>query len=313
MASRAIATTNQLHEDPVMIDDKEQAYGCSTSSSQERERGQPGQAGRPPPRVAELYAELLQIQDEIAARTNPKPTELTSEEISRRLRDGTTLLSFDDFFPDWIEAQLAFQRLLGWATARGVLHPRDKLLWASKDVGKAQFCELARDWWGERLPSSSRGPEDRIGLMAVFGATLKPFLQVQARTLMPLVDQNLWRRRMCPICGGTPDIGYLDREQGARWLLCARCDSEWLFQRLACPYCGCQDQNSLSYLADEDEAHRLYLCDKCQSYLKVIDLRRTKHVLPLTMERILTMDMDKQAWSKGYRNGPADIRYESTR
>ena len=293
-----------------MIENKGPEYSRNNNGDEQRERGHPRQASRPLESIAALYAELLQIQDEIATHTLPKPSALTPEEVGNRLSAGMPLLSFDDFFPGWPEAQLAFQRLLGWATSRGVLHPRDKLLWASKDVGEAQFRELARDWFDGRLPSLSGGCQDKVGLMAVFGASLKPFLQAHCRMLKPLVDQNLWRQRLCPICGGTPDIGYLDRDQGARWLVCSRCDSEWLFQRLECPYCGCQDQGSLSYLTDEEGIHRLYLCDKCQSYLKVIDLRHTNQNVPLPLERLLTMDMDTQAWGKGYRCGVAETKYD---
>ena len=35
------------------------------------------------------------------------------------------------------------------------------------------------------------------------------------------VDQEKWRRRYCPVCGGNPDIAYLDTERGSRWLVCS--------------------------------------------------------------------------------------------
>ena len=105
------------------------------------------------------------------------------------------------------------------------------------------------------------------------------------------------------ICGGSPDLAFLEKEYGARWLLCSRCDSEWLFQRLRCPYCGTQDQGELAYFTDDTELYRLYVCQQCQSYLKAVDLRQTEDETLLPLERVLTVDMDRQGREKGYRGG----------
>lgn len=103
------------------------------------------------------------------------------------------------------------------------------------------------------------------------------------------------------ICGGSTDFAFLDRENGARWLLCARCDTEWRFQRLQCPYCGTQDQNALSYFTAEEGLYRLYVCEQCKRYLKAVDLRQAKaEVLP-PLERLYTLDLDRQAQEHGYR------------
>jgi len=134
---------------------------------------------------------------------------------------------------------------------------------------------------------------------------LKPFLFAYSRLLLPEVDQELWRRRYCPVCGGKPDFAYLDKEKGARWLLCSRCDAEWLFLRLQCPYCGTQDQNALAYFTDEEESHlyRLYVCEQCHTYIKAIDLRCTESEVLLPLERVTTLDLDKQVQEKGYKPG----------
>ena len=73
------------------------------------------------------------------------------------------------------------------------------------------------------------------------------FLAAHSEALSELVAQELWRRKSCPICGGVADFAFLEKEQGARWLMCSRCSMEWLFQRIQCPYCGTQKHQSLAY------------------------------------------------------------------
>jgi len=167
--------------------------------------------------------------------------------------------------------------------------------------------EVVSTWYrGHSLTAISavRGIDDEL-LTSVVGAALKPFLFAYSRLLLPEVDQELWRRRYCPVCGGKPDFTYLDRERGARWLLCSRCDAEWLFLRLECPYCGTQNQDALAYFTDEEESYlyRLYVCDECSTYIKAIDLRRTESQVLLPLERVITLDMDRQGQEKGYKPG----------
>ena len=83
-------------------------------------------------------------------------------------------------------------------------------------------------------------------------------------------------------------------------MICSRCDAEWLFQRLQCPYCGTTDQNALSYFTAGDELYRLYVCEQCKHYLKTVDLRQAKSEALMPLERLLTLDMDRQAQEQGY-------------
>ena len=88
-------------------------------------------------------------------------------------------------------------------------------------------------------------------------------------------------------------------EEGARYLLCSRCDNEWLYKRLGCPFCENSDYSKLSFYPEEDGPHRLYVCHKCKRYLKVIDLHRAPDRL-LPVERILTLGLDVHAQELGF-------------
>ena len=116
------------------------------------------------------------------------------------------------------------------------------------------------------------------------------------------------KRGYCPICGGNPDFAFLDKESGARRLVCCRCDTEWLFQRLECPYCGNQDQNTLAYFTDDNGLYRLYICEQCKQYLKTIDLRQAKDEVMIPLERLFTLGIDAQAQEYGYGSDKPDTR-----
>lgn len=149
-----------------------------------------------------------------------------------------------------------------------------------------------------RVKSPDLNPE----LLAfVLNNALHPFLKAYAEALRPLVKEDLWRRGRCPVCDGEPDFAYLTRESGGRGLLCSRCDTQWLYKRLECPFCGNTKRESLAYYPSEDNRYRLYVCDECKRYLKAIDLREVVEIPLLPVERIVTIDMDLAARENGYR------------
>jgi len=112
-----------------------------------------------------------------------------------------------------------------------------------------------------------------------------------------------WWHSHCPVCGGAADYAFLDKERGGRWLVCSRCDSEWSYPRLECPFCDNNNQHLLNYYASEAGAHRLYTCEKCHQYLKATDLRQTGAAFYPPLERLLTLDMDRQGTELGYLPG----------
>lgn len=129
---------------------------------------------------------------------------------------------------------------------------------------------------------------------------LQPFLETEAAALLPKIDQTLWLRRYCPICGEKPDFAILERDVGARHIVCSRCNTQWLYKRLECPFCGTEDITKLSYYPSEDNVYRLYVCEECKHYLKAIDLRETGEEPVIPVERLVTLAMDVAAQEKGY-------------
>ncbi len=257
-----------------------------------------------PPRLLDFYQKLFSIQSKTEQQIGKINLGLKKETINERLEHGRPLISFDELALDWSLLNDVFAKV----TATFADHPElfgelPKSLKQPKSR-PSLTKRVARAWFKRsKLPSTIAVDDSNEYLLleAIIHATLKPFLVSHAKTLISSVNQERWRREHCPICNGKPDFAFLDKERGARWLLCSRCDTEWLFQRLQCPYCGNQNQEDLSYFTDDEGVYRLYVCEQCHKYIKAIDLRSTGAEVILPLERVLTLDMDKQAQEKGYQ------------
>jgi len=254
------------------------------------------------PQYLELYRQLLLFQVEAKESATPVKPSLTKDKISSKLRRGIPILEWDALSSsiDWTTFSQLFRKASVTISKYIEPAPKDDFTF---DLATLQVMTEA--WYGGSSLSRwaiARGiPEE--ALAAMIHCAIKPFLRAHANAILTVIDLELWRRGHCPICGGKPDFASLDKERGARWLLCSRCDTEWLFQRLECPYCGTTDHKELAYFSDDKGLYRLYICQKCRTYLKALDLRKTEAEILLPLERALTADLDRQGQEKGYKAG----------
>jgi hypothetical protein len=263
------------------------------------------------PKSLEFYRGLLRIQSEAESRIGVFEVSLGEETIRDRIRHGTPVLGFDDLCLDWSLLQSVFKEVTTlFAGYPEVLRESSGLDGADPRPNLSK--EAARAWYdGTRLPlPKAAGGTSEALLALVIHATFRPFLIRHSEALLNRVNLESWRRSYCPICGGNPDFALLDKERGARQLVCSRCDTEWPFPRLQCPYCGTQNQDDLAYFTDDKGLYRLYVCERCHSYLKTIDLRQTEQEVLLPLERYLTLDIDAQAHKDGYTPGSTSQKEE---
>jgi len=248
-----------------------------------------------------FYLRLLRIQlkveQKLASRLVPS---LTKEAIDERITGGTPLISFDELALDESLLAATFTEVVNtfaeYPELIGEIPGRLK----EPGVVGGLLPKAIKAWFDGVEVEPVLGEGRKQVLEAIVHAAVKPFLVSHAKTVRGSIDQERWRRGYCPVCGGRPDFSYLDKERGSRWLVCARCDTEWLFQRLDCPFCRNQEQSKLGYFVDESGLYRLYLCEKCKRYLKTIDLRPAKEEVLLSLERLSTLDLDRQAKEQGY-------------
>lgn len=251
------------------------------------------------PELLQFYRKLLLIQAGVGEHLETPHPGLTGDTAAEILKQGKPLLEAADFtfdqalFLDTLRQVTdvfgEFSHLLGLTAEAFQDSPPDQLI--SSDTIKAWLD-------GRDLPSTEALSQSVLANL--IHAAIKPFLVSYSRALIGVVDQAIWRRAYCPVCGGNPDFAYLETERGSRWLVCSRCDAEWLYRRLQCPYCQNEDQKDLSYYSNDEGVYRLYVCERCKHYLKTIDLRSAKAGTEVAAERLLTFEMDAQARELGY-------------
>jgi formate dehydrogenase maturation protein FdhE len=265
------------------------------------------EAEQPLPDYMEFFRQIILAQIEI---TPPDQSEIIKEFKQRseqRLGESIPAITFADLSINWEETLNLFKKVVALTCTyvSQETSEKDHLLVCceSSDI----LAHSVKQWFEEgssprdATSHCHRAPNSLIS--SVLQVTLFPVLSSYSDALSPLVNQELWQKNYCPVCGGSPDFSFLDKERGSRWLLCSRCDSQWLFKRLQCPYCGNDDHKSLAYYTNEQNYYRLYTCDNCRKYIKAVDLRKTDEEILLPLERVLTLDMDRQAHEMDYSAG----------
>jgi FdhE protein len=246
-----------------------------------------------PPGPIELYLRLMRLQIEAKSGISLSGECLPKAVISERLFNHIPLLTFDDLEVDWDQFRSIFRKALS------IINEYVDSIDLSKDI---PLEDLAKAWYNNEPLSKTE--IDRDSLLVALHAAMKPFLMAHAEVLITEVEQSRWRRGYCPICGSKPNFAYLSKEpEGARWLICPRCNTEWLFQRVECPFCGNNDQKSLAYLSDDSGVYRVYTCERCKCYLKSIDMRNVEGDVLMPLQWVATLDLDRQACEAGYTAG----------
>ncbi len=253
------------------------------------------------PTLLEFYLELLRIQSDLKNDIST-PSPLPRQTVDEHIKKGVPLVSFVDMKLNWSKLYETCKKVIDLSAVYPELFdeiPQN----LNQQVEHLLTPDVVKAWLGgSELPNLPF--KISTGFWRnIIQVTLTPVLMSYSRVFIEMVNQEQWRRNYCPICGGRPDLAILDKETGARWLVCSRCDTRWLFQRLECPYCGCKDQNALSYYTDEKGLYRLYTCEKCKCYIKAKDQRQNESEIFLPLERLLTLNLDEQAQKLGYFSG----------
>lgn len=233
----------------------------------------------------EFQHELLSAQWSVKAILPPLSLQGKQDLISERLKQGLPAITVDDLELNWNVFAGLFQKIVEIVRR----HRPDFQINSLAEVTQ----ETIEQWY--------KGSLENEYLSFVLATAIWPLLSRIAEEVMPYIEQELWRRGWCPVCGGQPDFSLLDQKAGSRYLFCSRCDSQWLFKRLECPFCGNDDPSLLAYFTEKSETYRLYVCEICRRWLKAIDLRMKEREILLPLERVLTLYMDQQALRAGYR------------
>jgi FdhE protein len=249
----------------------------------------------------ELHADLWAAGT--AASASVKAPTISVEEARARCAAGVPLLRPQDTPLDWTSLSQRFEQVCTIAARRrpDLVGPFDELL-ALAQAAPDRIRAALRQYLvvGEVETGAEGLTQQEELLMFVFSHVLRPALRACAEQLAPQLAQELWQRGGCPICGGEPDFAVLDEQAGARYLVCSRCDTRWLYPRVKCPFCHTSNPADLAYYPWEDGRYRLYMCGACRRYLKTLDQRQAGVGLAAETARVLTVEMDVVAREEGY-------------
>jgi len=243
-----------------------------------------------------LHRRLLELEEQAKEEITTTLEMADEEALQARLSEGLPLISFAQL-P--IEAERFAKLALEIAQTLTLTEYDVEVGERTLPTDGAAWISLAQQQF-EAGQASGEPAEATLAHKAA-DLALKPYLEWAAEQVLPYVKQESWRRGYCPVCGGAPNFATLDEEAGARYLMCSRCDSQWLYRRVGCPFCETTDHTKLAYYPSDDKVYRLYVCQECRRYLKTIDLREASRAVLLPVERVVTVAMDAAAQQEGYR------------
>jgi len=253
------------------------------------------------------YKELLDIFGEVLILREKTGRNLKNEIclvqeglVEKKLSGGLPLIDFSRGDLDLTESREYFLSLLkiaGKINESGA----DQLI-RELEEGRLDYEALVRQSFSHQEAvedDDESGREDLIGFL--IEESLRPALERIAERYRTKVAGSDWGEGYCPICGKEPKIGELREEEGTRYLFCSQCGAHWQFRRIKCPFCGNEEQKTLSYFTvEEDERYRVDVCDRCKRYIKTVDFRKTHEEADLDIEDIATLHLDVLANEEGY-------------
>ncbi|MEF2232419.1 MAG: formate dehydrogenase accessory protein FdhE [Pseudodesulfovibrio sp.] len=151
--------------------------------------------------------------------------------------------------------------------------------------------------WAERTP----GAPKTLSFLAF--AALSPSIEAAAEILsLNLPEMKVHAVGSCPLCGSLPLISSLEQNEGFRHATCSFCRHEYRIKRIACPICGEEDQQRLTFFTvDEEPGFRVDVCETCKNYVKTLDFRKLDRIALPVLDDLDSLALDYVAAGQGYR------------
>ncbi|WP_022668688.1 formate dehydrogenase accessory protein FdhE [Desulfospira joergensenii] len=256
--------------------------------------------------IIEFYGQVFIAQEKSRQALELDPILIDSELLKLKFDNGMPLIDPSQFRIDRIRAESLLKTLCSLASNHAPkLASHARKLQAGLD--RLDLDLLFQGILENRETAIEKAALDmnmpvHVLMFFVF-LSMAPSLQTCASQLaVYLKDSSEPKKGYCPVCGSHPNAAFLDPE-GKRVLMCSLCAHEWHTRRMGCVFCDSNDTRLQHYFFNEEEKeYRVYLCDNCQNYLKVIDLRVLNRTFVPRLEQIATLHLDMKAREKGYKN-----------
>jgi FdhE protein len=257
-----------------------------------------------------FFRYIIREQYKIKPLITVEQIDINEETVKNQMKEGFPLMDKKDITLDMKSAKALFTKL-----CRG-LHRKDVgIAVEAKKISQAvRKKEVDLEKLFGNVLDGDKGYIDFIAnktglhtwlLSFLAESSVKPSLEAYADSLKGHVDQELWWKGYCPICGSQPERGELGIEAGERFLECSSCAFKWRFKRVVCPFCGNDKSEKLRFFNTESDgkAYRVDVCDECKRYIKTIDLREVQGEAVPIVEDIGTLHLDMIAEKEGYTRG----------
>lgn len=258
--------------------------------------------------LLDIMADILIMREEYLKNMQESVFDVEENLISQKMKGGLPLIDLSIKEYDFTRPKEYFNSLISIAGKR-IPEVAQNI---SDIINNPQF-----NWERSILSSFDRkleeaeipeSPEDheaenQIDLIDLFlEESLRPELEFIAKKYGDKVKKYDWSEGYCPICGKEPKIGEIrEEEDGKRYLFCNQCGFKWYFNRIKCPFCGNDEQQSLAYFEVEgEERYRVDVCNKCWRYVKTVELPKSSEEPNLDVEDIATLHLDMIAYDEGY-------------
>lgn len=113
----------------------------------------------------------------------------------------------------------------------------------------------------------------------------------------------------CPACGGPPVsssiVGWIG-SQSSRFASCATCATRWHVVRVKCVTCSSTEGISYFHVEGTSESIKAECCDKCGTYLKLMQAEKDPAVDPVA-DDVASAGLDLLVRDKGFRRSGFNV------
>jgi len=255
-----------------------------------------------------FYGRLFDAQEESKHRLRIEPIQIPNDVRAVKAQEKFPLIEIKDFVYDKLESADLFVTigLLAKEANPKLAASASTLIKAvEKNLDPASLFSAFLNGDEALFENISRDHEiEKQVLGFITYNSLKPCLCMGAVQLSAYLRKDEpWLKGYCPICGSAPILSILEGE-GARRLICSFCWHTWSVKRVYCPFCDSPDIKDLHYIFSEEEKDwRVYLCDKCNKYIKTLDTREVDRLIYPPLEQVSTLHLDIKAQEEGFEPG----------
>jgi FdhE protein len=256
--------------------------------------------------AVDMQLALVDMQRRVQSRVPLPWIQVDDEWLRTQRAAGRPIVRFSDIPLEWTDFRLTLRQTADILRRHDALEAADHGAIVALGRDGHALEPLVTHWYTttsgveggdsrERLPAGSPAALDQVLVLA-----LRPFLARCAEALGARAEiVSEWHHGHCPFCGWEPDFAVITPNADRR-LICGRCNAQWPFAPLTCPFCANDDRALVTSFATRDGRYRVYACDVCRRYLKAYDGRKASRPVMVSVDSIATLPLDAAAMQRGY-------------